>query len=253
MVKERVVSLGKLCECCHSLQPSYENARLIQRDDRPVYECNDDCGCASSPHSCRNRIVQRGPRKHLKIVAYKVDKNGEMSRKGYGVITERFIPRGAFICVYAGELIGTDEANERFSIQKTQKKSNYIMILREFITNSSANSNINDDNTESVISEQRTIIDPSFMGNIGRYLNHSCEPNVRVVPIRTNSMVPDAAMFAATDILAGHELTYDYGCVGQSNQPVSVAKKMKMEDDRLPCLCHSAYCRGYLPYDPVLS
>jgi hypothetical protein len=56
-----------------------------------------------------------------------------------------------------------------------------------------------------------TIIDPTLFGNIGRYLNHSCDPNIHVLPVRINSLVPRAAMFALRNIQAGEELVYDYG------------------------------------------
>ena len=41
---------------------------------------------------------------------------------------------------------------------------------------------------------------PLALGNIGRYLNHSCDPNLVMVPVRTSSAVPHLALFAARDI-----------------------------------------------------
>ena len=39
------------------------------------------------------------------------------------------------------------------------------------------------------------------IGNIGRYLNHSCEPNlVMVVTIRSSSMVPHLALFTIRNV-----------------------------------------------------
>ena len=36
----------------------------------------------------------------------------------------------------------------------------------------------------------RTIVDPTVLGNIGRYLNHSCCPNLAMLPVRVDCMVP---------------------------------------------------------------
>ena len=38
------------------------------------------------------------------------------------------------------------------------------------------------------------------IGNIGRYLNHSCEPNLEMVTIRSSSMVPHLALFTNRDV-----------------------------------------------------
>ncbi|KAI5715781.1 hypothetical protein M8J77_022366 [Diaphorina citri] len=53
-------------------------------------------------------------------------------------------------------------------------------------------------------------IDATTFGNIGRYINHSCEPNCLVVPIRVNCVYPSLAIFAKTDIGVDEEITYDY-------------------------------------------
>ena len=33
------------------------------------------------------------------------------------------------------------------------------------------------------------------IGNIGRYLNHSCDPNLSLVTVRSSCMVPHIALF----------------------------------------------------------
>ena len=38
------------------------------------------------------------------------------------------------------------------------------------------------------------------IGNIGRYLNHSCEPNLEMVTIRSSSMVPHLALFTTRNV-----------------------------------------------------
>ena len=38
------------------------------------------------------------------------------------------------------------------------------------------------------------------IGNIGRYLNHSCEPNLSLVTVRSSCMVPHLALFTNRDV-----------------------------------------------------
>ena len=40
----------------------------------------------------------------------------------------------------------------------------------------------------------------AVIGNIGRYLNHSCDPNLAMVTIRSNSMVPHLALFTSRTV-----------------------------------------------------
>ena len=46
-----------------------------------------------------------------------------------------------------------------------------------------------------------------MIGNIGRYLNHSCEPNLWMVTVRSNTMVPHLALLttrAVTEVTSRH-------------------------------------------------
>lgn len=134
-----------------------------------IYECNEQCTC---PISCQNRVVQFGPRKHLQI------KDFSHLGKQHGLITLKKIPQGAFICEYAGEIITAQEAKKRYKHNDENQLMNYIMCLREFSMESSDNM------------ELQTFVDPSRLGNIGRYLNHSCEPNCEIYSIRLDGPVP---------------------------------------------------------------
>ena len=74
------------------------------------------------------------------------------------------LPRGSFICLYAGEYLTTDEARSRWSDQHVD---NYILSLR--------------------LPDQVIHIDPRYKGNFGRFLNHSCEPNCLIQVVRWGS------------------------------------------------------------------
>lgn len=55
-------------------------------------------------------------------------------------------------------------------------------------------------------------IDALRCGNVARFLNHSCRPNVRCVRARLGvESVLRVGLFAARQVEAGEELTLDYG------------------------------------------
>lgn len=187
--------------------------------DSPVYECNSRCACFHFKN-CTNRNVQFGPLKNLTV--FKTD------FKGLGLRTGEGIRSGMFICEYAGEVISLDEAKERQRICKKDKKMNYVFILKEHFENE----------------ELVTCVDPSAIGNIGRYINHSCEPNSAVVPVRVNNSVPWLCVFAIRDIQPGDEICYDYS--GSVN-----LNDVNNDDssERIECFCGSGNCKKWLPYD----
>ncbi|XP_050358370.1 histone-lysine N-methyltransferase eggless isoform X2 [Nymphalis io] len=82
------------------------------------------------------------------------------------------------------------------------------------------------------------IMDAKVQGNIGRYLNHSCSPNVFVQNVFVDThdpRFPWVAFFALSHIKAGTELTWNYNYdVG------SVPGKV------LYCHCGASNCRGRL-------
>lgn len=86
--------------------------------------------------------------------------------------------------------------------------------------------------------ERVYIMDANKVGNIGRYLNHSCSPNVFVqnVFVDTHDLrFPWVAFFALSYIRAGTELTWDY------NYDVG-----SVPDKQIICQCGSSECRGRL-------
>lgn len=82
------------------------------------------------------------------------------------------------------------------------------------------------------------IMDAKSMGNLGRYLNHSCDPNVFVQNIFVDThdlRFPWVTFWAGQYIRAGTELTWDYNYEVDS-----------VPDRVLYCYCNSAICRGRL-------
>jgi histone-lysine N-methyltransferase SETMAR len=71
------------------------------------------------------------------------------------------LPRGSFICLYAGEYLDTVTARARWAAAAAAPPSpgtgNYILSLR--------------------LPDETIHIDPRTRGNTGRFLNHSCAAN----------------------------------------------------------------------------
>lgn len=205
-----------ICPCLQNAptgSSNYHNKRLsddklLQNDaSSSVIECNPCCGCSAN---CSNRLVQFGPHPSLEII--------DAGAKGYGVICKSPLQRGEFVCEYAGEIISEEEAAQR----RKNDNNNYIFVLNEIVSG------------DKVI---RTVIDATCIGNVGRYINHSCNPNCIVVPVRVDSIIPRLAIFAQRNIPSGEEITYSY-CSSASNQSTS---------GRRPCLCGETNCAKFLP------
>ncbi|XP_028820034.1 histone-lysine N-methyltransferase SETDB1-like isoform X1 [Denticeps clupeoides] len=82
------------------------------------------------------------------------------------------------------------------------------------------------------------VIDTRQQGNVARYFNHSCKPNMFVqnVFVDTHDLrFPWIAFFANNRITAGTELTWDYNYKADGEKGKAVA-----------CCCGAAECRGRL-------
>lgn len=195
------------CECIALVgYNNYNQFGKLVSVDKLIYECNDLCKCTS----CLNRNVQLGPRIGLRISHF---------NKGYGLYTDIAIEKGQFVCEYAGEIIDIVEAQRRSILDNI----NYIFVINEHFSDQTTT----------------TVIDSTIIGNIGRYINHSCEPNCMIIPVRVDSLIPRLAIFAVKDIQCNEEITYNYGGEGSRSQN-------NLSD--VPCLCGSNNCKGFLPH-----
>ncbi|XP_033615112.1 histone-lysine N-methyltransferase EHMT1 isoform X1 [Fukomys damarensis] len=142
-----------------------------------IFECNHACSCW---RNCRNRVVQNGLRARLQLY--------RTQDVGWGVRTLQDIPVGTFVCEYVGELISDSEADVR-------EEDSYLFDL---------------DNKDGEV----YCIDARFYGNVSRFINHHCEPNlvpVRVFMSHQDLRFPRIAFFSTRLIQAGEQLGFDYG------------------------------------------
>ncbi|XP_031333139.1 probable histone-lysine N-methyltransferase set-23 [Photinus pyralis] len=194
------------------------DATIICSDTaKPVYECNKNCKCTQF---CNHKLVQFGPRADLEIKLCDTV-NGQC--KGLGLITLKRIKKGSFVCEYAGEIINETDAMRRHDQNEKSKRMNYIFGVIEHFGRVC----------------MKMFIDPSTFGNIGRYINHSCDPNSELLTVRVNTVIPKLCIFAKDDIQAGAEITFDYGRDSNQNEDGKMA--------RVKCLCGSKNCRQYIP------
>ncbi|XP_029985608.1 histone-lysine N-methyltransferase SETDB2 [Sphaeramia orbicularis] len=83
-------------------------------------------------------------------------------------------------------------------------------------------------------------IDATKEGNVSRFINHSCEPNLFIQNVFTDShdpAFPVIAFFTRRALKAGSELFWDY-----SADTLSFASSLQKQE--VPCLCRSDGCRG---------
>ncbi|XP_049620161.1 histone-lysine N-methyltransferase EHMT1a isoform X5 [Syngnathus scovelli] len=194
------------CTCGQlSLQSWYDSdGRLLldfaQQDPPVLFECNHACSCW---RTCKNRVVQNGLRVRLQL--FKTEK------MGWGVKLMQDVPRGTFICEYVGEIITDTEAD-------TRENDSFLFTLNDKV-------------------DDIHCIDARLFGNIGRFINHLCEPNLlalKVFTMHQDLRFPRIAFFSSRTIKAGDQIGFDYG-----------EHYWMVKSKYFNCECGSPKCRYY--------
>lgn len=163
----------------------YQKKRLLHPVSSGIYECNSHCACHRN--HCSNRLIQQGVFVQLELFK---DKN-----KGWGLRTLHDLPRGTFICQYLGELITSDQGHERAQTMDDKYQTSLDLIKQIHYENE-----LIDDE------EEPFVIDGSLFSNLGKYFNHSCEPNMYIqnVFIESHDLhFPNLALFTLNRVKAG--------------------------------------------------
>lgn len=191
---------------CHCRPPV--DGRMGCRDECLNRMLNIECVKGTCPcgEFCSNQQFQKRKYSKLKCVP--------SGKKGYGLQLQEDIPKGRFLIEYVGEVLDMPayEARQREYASKGHKHF-YFMTLNG-----------------------SEVIDACAKGNLGRFINHSCEPNCRTEKWMVNGEVC-IGLFAIRDIEKGEELTFDYNYVRVFG---AAAKK---------CVCGSSRCRGVIGGD----
>lgn len=162
-------------------------------------ECVGDCGCGPG---CRNQRFQQ--REYARVSVIKTEK------KGYGLRADADLRPGDFIFEYIGEVINEQQFRRRM-IQYDEEgiKHFYFMSL-----------------------SKGEFVDATKKGNLGRFCNHSCNPNCYV----DKWVIGDKlrmGIFAERKIKAGEELVFNYNVDRYGANPQ-------------PCYCGEPNCTGFI-------
>lgn len=200
-------------DCCNNMSgysSVYDlNKTIIISPGYPIFECNKKCKCTSE---CNNRVVQLGSK--VNVCIYKT------SLYGWAVKTTQNIKKGQFVSQYIGEIITVNESEKR--LENNSSSLDYMWNL-DF-----------DD-----VNNYKYIIDGSHYANFTYFINHSCNANLNVYAVWINCLdrnLPQLALFANRDILAGEQLTTDY---------FSRCALESLKKTGIKCQCKMKNCKGY--------
>ncbi|CAI6333867.1 unnamed protein product [Periconia digitata] len=192
------------CDCSDEWDPTEgknhacgEDSDCINRATK--MECVGDCGCG---RDCQNQRFMR--KEYADVSVIKTDK------KGFGLRTNTDLKPGDFIFEYIGEVI-EERAFRRRMVQYDQEgiKHFYFMSLTK-----------------------GEFVDATKKGNLGRFCNHSCNPNCFV----DKWVVGDKlrmGIFAERIVKAGEELVFNYNVDRYGADPQ-------------PCYCGEPNCSGFI-------
>ncbi|PVI03940.1 hypothetical protein DM02DRAFT_519744 [Periconia macrospinosa] len=192
------------CDCSDEWDPNErknfacgEDSDCINRATK--MECVGDCGCG---RDCQNQRFTR--KEYADVTVIKTDK------KGFGLRANTDLKPGDFIFEYIGEVI-EERAFRRRMVQYDQEgiKHFYFMSLTK-----------------------GEFVDATKKGNLGRFCNHSCNPNCFV----DKWVVGDKlrmGIFAERKVKAGEELVFNYNVDRYGADPQ-------------PCYCGEPNCTGFI-------
>ena len=156
--------------------------------------------------SCGPNCGNRGMSKRQFAKCRPMRENG----KGWGLITVNGVKRGDLVQEYVGEIIDGKEKEERlkaFSRDHPNDPNFYVMHL-----------------------EPGWYIDAREVANMARFINHSCDPNCKLVPTNVSGHIRVAIM-CIKDVAPGEFLSYDY-------------QFDTKDGDKFICRCGAENCRG---------
>ncbi|CAF1988366.1 hypothetical protein HID58_076028 [Brassica napus] len=181
---------------------------------KAIRECWINCGCTKK---CGNQVVQHGL--HTKLQVF-FTSNG----RGWGLRTLEKLPKGAFVCELAGEILTISELVQRSS---SEKLTSPVILDAHW-------------GSEEVSGVNRALcLDGTHYGNISRFINHRCvDANLIEIPVHVENMdlhYYHLGLFTTRDIEAMEELTWDYGV--EFNDQVYPTRPFH-------CRCGSEFCRN---------
>ncbi|CAE6007208.1 unnamed protein product [Arabidopsis arenosa] len=195
-----------------------------------IYECGESCTC---PIDCPNRLVQTGLKLHLEVF--------KTTNCGWGLRSWDPIRAGTFICEFAGVSKTKEEVEEDddYLFDTSRIYHSFIWNYEPQLLREDASAQV----SEVINLPTQVLISAKEKGNVGRFMNHSCSPNVFWQPIEYENngyTYVRIGLFAMKHIPPMTELTYDYGVssVEKTGEDEVIYRGKKI------CLCGSVQCRG---------
>ncbi|EOA26261.1 hypothetical protein CARUB_v10022678mg [Capsella rubella] len=194
-----------------------------------IYECGPLCECRSD---CYLRVTQLGIKIQLEIFKTK--------SRGWGVRSVKSIPIGSFICEYVGELLEDSEAERRIGNDEylfdigNRYDDSLAQGMSELMPGKKKKPAM-----EEVEETSGFTIDAATKGNVGRFINHSCSPNLyaqNVLYDHEDTRMPHVMFFAMDNIPPLQELTYHY------NYAIDQVRDSKGNIKKKACFCGSDGC-----------
>uniref|UniRef100_A0A8C5E4C6 Histone-lysine N-methyltransferase NSD3 n=1 Tax=Gouania willdenowi TaxID=441366 RepID=A0A8C5E4C6_GOUWI len=169
------------------------------------YECHPQV--CSAGENCENQCFSKRLYAETEVI--------RTEGRGWGLRTNQALRKGDFVIEYVGEVIDSDECQQRIKRAHENHVTNFYMLT---------------------LTKDR-VIDAGPKGNSSRFINHSCSPNCETQKWTVNGDVR-IGLFTLCDIEPGTELTFHYNlhCVGNR---------------RTSCHCGSDNCSGYLGVQPT--
>ncbi|KAL4868519.1 hypothetical protein BDV12DRAFT_102192 [Aspergillus spectabilis] len=192
------------CDCAEEWDPSSSTNRACGEDSDCInratkIECMGDCGCGPG---CQNQRFQQ--REYASVAVIKTEK------KGYGLRAEEDLRPHQFIFEYVGEVINEGPFHRRMrQYDEEGIKHFYFMSL-----------------------SKGEFVDATKRGNLGRFCNHSCNPNCYVDKWVVGEKLR-MGIFAERHIQAGEELVFNYNVDRYGADPQ-------------PCYCGEPNCTGFI-------
>ncbi|XP_010677133.2 histone-lysine N-methyltransferase, H3 lysine-9 specific SUVH6 [Beta vulgaris subsp. vulgaris] len=208
----------------------YNYSGAIVEEKSLAYECGPSCNC---PPTCHNRVSQHGIKLPLEIF--------KTESKGWGLRSLSSIPSGSFVCEYIGELLDDKEAEQRVG------NDEYLFDIGQNYSDPTLREELSalmpdkPSSCRDVVENVGFTLDAGIYGNVGRFINHSCSPNLfaqNVLYDHDDKRIPHIMMFACENIPPLQELTYHYNYA--IDQVFDFEGKIKKKS----CHCGSSECSG---------
>ncbi len=164
-------------------------------DKNPYWNCDSGPSCGNRILSLKQLAKCRPRREH---------------GKGWGLVTLNGVKKGDLVQEYVGEIIDEKMKRDRLDMW--------------------AKDHPNDPNFYIMKLESGWYIDARELGNLSRFINHSCEPNCHLMPVNVSGHMR-VAVVASKNIPPGEFLCYDYHFDTQ-------------DGDKFVCRCGAIRCRG---------